>query len=178
MPQDSRTAEFLTLFLSCQRQLYVFVRSHTPSAHEADDLVQEISVVLWEKFDSYRSDESFVRWACGVARMKLLQYRQDCRKRSRVISGLDEELMDLVLNETLEFTETASLLSESLRKCMEKLSPWQVVVLRERFESEKSVKQIAQSVQRTESSVYKTLQGIYDSLYDCIQTELSRKASP
>jgi DNA-binding NarL/FixJ family response regulator len=60
---------------------------------------------------------------------------------------------------------------------MQKLPPWQIVILRERFEAGKSVKQIAQSIDRTESAVYKTLQGSYDSLYDCIQAEVARKVS-
>ena len=178
MTQDSRTTQFLALYASCQRQLYVYVRSQIPFANETDDLVQEISAVLWEKFDTYRAGESFVRWACGIARMKILQYRQDRRKRGRLVFGLDEELGDLVVNETLEISETAHVMSEALRKCMQKLSPRDLVILRERFEAGKSIKQIAQALDRTESAVYKTLQGIYDSLYDCIQAEVARKPSP
>ena len=178
MTQDSRTTQFLALYTGCQRQLYVYVRSQVSLANETDDLVQEISAVLWEKFDSYRPGESFVRWACGVARMKILQYRQDCRKRGRLVLGLDEELVDLVAHETLEISETAHVMSEALRKCMEKLSPRDLIILRERFEAGKSVKQIAQRLDRTESAVYKTLQAIYDSLYDCVQAELARKAPP
>jgi RNA polymerase sigma-70 factor, ECF subfamily len=178
MTQDPRTAEFLGLYASCQRQLYVYVRSQVPLANETDDLIQEISAVLWEKFDSFRRGESFVRWACGIARMKILKYRQECRKRGRFVLGLDEELVDLVLNESLEISETACVMSEALRRCMEKLSPREMIILRERFEAGKSVKQIAQRWDRTESAVYKSLQTIYDSLYDCIQAELARKESP
>jgi RNA polymerase sigma-70 factor (ECF subfamily) len=176
MTEDTRTKQFLALYTDCQRQLYAYIRSQIPFANEADDLVQEVSVVLWEKFDSYRPDESFVRWACGIARMKILQYRQDRQKRGRVALGLDEELVDLVIDETLKISETADVMLEALQKCMEKLSPWDMVILRERLGTDKSVKQIAQAFGRTESAVYKTLRGIYDSLYDCIQVELAQKA--
>lgn len=178
MTQDFRTTEFLGLYAGCQRQLYVYVRSQVASANETDDVIQEISAVLWEKFDSFRSDESFLRWACGIARMKILKYRQERRKRGRFVLGLDEELVDLVLHESLEISETSHAMSDALPKCMEKLSPRDLIILRERFEAGKSVKQIAQRWDRTESAVYKSLQTIYDSLYDCIQTELARKESP
>lgn len=178
MTENARTKQFLALYASCQRQLYVYIRSQISLTNETDDLVQEVSAVLWEKFDSYRPEESFVRWACGIARMKILQYRQDSRKRGRLVLGMNEELADLMIDETLEISETADVMSEALQRCMEKLSPWDMVILRERFKAGKSVKQIAQAFDRTESSVYKNLRGSYDSLYDCIQTELARKASP
>lgn len=177
MIENSRTTQFLDLYANCQRQIYVYIRSQIYSANDVDDLVQEVAAVLWEKFDSYRPDESFVRWACGIARMKILKYLHNCQKRGQLVVGLDEEIINLVANETLEASETSHVMSGALRKCMEKLTPFNRIILRERFESGKSVKQIAQGLGRTESTVYKNLQGIYDSLYECIQTELARKES-
>ena len=133
MTEDSRTTQFLGLYANCQREVYVYVRSQIPFDNDVDDLLQEIATVLWEKFDSYHPNESFVRWACGIARMKILKYRHNRQKRSRLLVGLDEELLDLVANETLEVSETSHLMSEALRKCMEKLSPLNCIILRERF---------------------------------------------
>jgi RNA polymerase sigma-70 factor, ECF subfamily len=175
MSQDSRTDKFVHLYTSCQRQLYVYVRSHVPSAADCDDVIQNVGTVLWEKFDTYRPEESFVRWAFGIARLEVLKFRQ---KQGRGAVGLRAEMIDLVCKETLEISETADILSEALRKCVEKLSPWSRVVLKQRFEVGKSVREIAKGFNRTEIAVYKTLQGIYDTLYDCVQAEVPRRTSP
>jgi RNA polymerase sigma-70 factor, ECF subfamily len=175
MNQDSRTEQFAKLFTSCQRQLYVYVRSHIPSAADCDDVIQNVGVVLWEKFDAYQPEESFIRWAFGIARLEMLKFRQ---KQGRRAVELQAELADLAADEIGRISETADVLSEALRKCIEKLSPWNQVVLRQRFEAGKSVREIALGFNRTESAVYKTLQGIYDTLYECVQTEVPRRPQP
>lgn len=168
MSEDSKTDRFVSLYAGCQRQIYVYVRSRVPSAADCDDVVQNVGTALWEKFGTYRPEESFVRWAFGVARLEVLKYRQKQVQRK---VGLRVELTDLIDNETLAISETADVLSEALRKCVERLSPWSRVVLKQRFEAGKSVHEIAERFDRSERAVYQTLQNIYRTLYDCVQTE-------
>ena len=52
------------------------------------------------------------------------------------------------------------------------------MILRQRFEAGKSVHEIAQKLDRSDNAVYKTLQGIYDNLYDCVQSEEPGRTSP
>ena len=60
---------------------------------------------------------------------------------------------------------------------MEKLRPRERALLKQRYEATKSVKELVQESQRTESAVYKMLQRIHDGLYECVQAALSRRAS-
>jgi len=175
MNEDSRTSQFVSLYAGCQRQLYVYVRSHIPSTADSDDVMQEVCTVLWAKFSSYRPEESFLRWAFGVAHLEILKYRQ---QQGRQAICLRAELADLIAKETLEVSEMADALSEALRKCVEKLPPWNRVVLRLRFDGDKSVREIAQHFNVSEISVYKTLQSIYDSLYKCVQADVHKETSP
>lgn len=176
MTEDTRTKEFLALYTSCHRQLYAYVRCHLPNAQDADDALQDISGVLWEKFGECRSNEDFVRWACGVARIEVLKYRQRTR-RSRTIR-LTEELADRALDDILQASSDANALYETMRGCLDKVSAWGRWILRLRYESGKSVHDIAKEVGCTEAAVYKTLQRIHDGLYDCIETERSGSSSP
>jgi RNA polymerase sigma-70 factor, ECF subfamily len=173
--QDCRTDRFVSLYAGCQRQLYVYVRSQVQSASDCDDVIQNLGLALWEKFDTYRPEESFLRWAFGVARLEVLKHRQ---KQTHWPLGLREELLDLVDKETLEISETADILSDALRKCVDKLSAWSRVVLKQRFEVGNSVHEIAQRFDRSDRTIYQTLQGIYKALYDCVQSEVPGRTSP
>lgn len=51
-------------------------------------------------------------------------------------------------------------------------------MLKQRFEVGKSVRDIALGCNRSEIAVYKTLQSIYDTLYDCVKAEVPRRTSP
>jgi len=175
MSQDSPTDKFVSLYTACQRRLYVYVRSHVPLAADCDDVLQNVSAVLWEKFAEYRPEEDFTRWAFGVARLEILKYRQ---KQAGRTTQLRLELADIVAQETLDVSEAADTLSEMLRKCVEKLSPWNMVILRQRFDDGKSVHEIAQKLNRSDNAVYKILQSIYDSLYDCVKSSEAGRTRP
>jgi RNA polymerase sigma-70 factor, ECF subfamily len=174
MGQDSQTDKFVALYTGCQRHLYVYIRSHVPAAADCDDVIQNVAAVLWAKFETYQPDASFLHWAIGVARLEVLKYRQ---KQGRGLR-FRAEMLDLVAKETLEMSERADILCEALRKCTQKLSPWNLVVLRQRFEAGKSVQEIAKGFGRSENTIYRTLQNIYDTLYECVQAEVAGRASP
>ena len=175
MSEDLRTKQFLALYTSCQRQLHVYVRCHVPNAQDADDVLQEISGVLWEKFGQFRPEEDFTRWACGVARLEVLKYRRQ-NKRARTV-GLKEDFADRVLDDILQASTDANIMYEAMTACLEKISAWGRWILKLRYESGKSVVEIAKELGCTEAAVYKTLQRIHDALYDCVEAELSRSAS-
>jgi RNA polymerase sigma-70 factor (ECF subfamily) len=175
MSDDLRTKDFLARYTSCQRQLYVYVRCHVPNAQDADDVLQNISGVLWEKFGQFRPDENFASWACGVARLEVLKFRQQ-NKRAKTVS-LKEDLADRVLDDILQASTDANILYEAMRDCLEKVSAWGRWILKLRYESGKSVVDIAKEVGCTEAAVYKTLQRIHDALYDCVEVELARTRS-
>ena len=56
----------MSLFLAQQRELYHFLAAQVERPEDADDLLQETSVTLWEKFDQFEPGTSFTRarpWA-------------------------------------------------------------------------------------------------------------------
>ena len=62
-------------------------------AADADDLLQETSLVLWEKFGQFRSGTDFYAWACKIAYFSVCNYR-----RRHVIATLfiDDEVLALL----------------------------------------------------------------------------------
>ena len=45
---------FLRLFLQNERRLYAYVLALLPNRADADDVLQEASLVMWDKFDAER----------------------------------------------------------------------------------------------------------------------------
>lgn len=58
-PKLNTTAAFLRSFTAHER---AHVRRLVPMQADADDVMQEISVVLWEKFDSLLEGVDFRAW--------------------------------------------------------------------------------------------------------------------
>src|SRR3954447_23725953 len=71
---------FLRLFLQNERRLYAYILTLLPNRADADDVLQEASLVMWDKFDAEQPPIDFAAWGCRIAYFKVLDF---CKKRSR-----------------------------------------------------------------------------------------------
>src|SRR5438034_9183142 len=81
MKADSeRKAEFADYLRQHQSQLFGYLHSLVRDLNDADDLFQQTTVILWNKFADFDRERSFIAWACGVARLEVANF---LRSRSR-----------------------------------------------------------------------------------------------
>src|SRR5439155_15875370 len=76
-PFEDRNAaqqRFLSLFLRSEREIFRYVAALVPNLADAEDIVQQTAVALWEKFDSYDPNQPFTPWACRFALNKTKQW--------------------------------------------------------------------------------------------------------
>src|ERR1700746_3764429 len=74
---------FLRLFLQNERRLYAYILTLLPNRADADDVLQDASLVMWDKFDDEQPPEDFTAWGCRIAYFKVLDFYKK-RQRSRV----------------------------------------------------------------------------------------------
>ena len=96
LPPNDRTAErqrFLSLFLRSEKEVFRYVAALVPNMVDAEDIVQQTALALWEKFDAYDPAQPFTPWACRFALNKArrwIERRQ--RWQSLLKGGLAEEV--------------------------------------------------------------------------------------
>ena len=78
---------FLKYFLTTEPLLKGYIFSCIGNRPEADDVLQQISTVLWEKFDQFDENCSFRAWAMGIARLSILKHRQKYARSREYLSG-------------------------------------------------------------------------------------------
>ena len=78
---------FLRHFLPAEPLLRSYLLAATGDVHAADDLLQEVSSVLWEKLDQYDEARPFRAWALGIARLEVLKWRQRLARSREALSG-------------------------------------------------------------------------------------------
>src|SRR5262249_37112199 len=81
--------DYASLLRQHQTQLFGYIYSLVRDLDDADDLFQQTSLVLWDKFDQFDCSKSFINWACGVARYEVLNF---LRSRSRKRLYFSDEL--------------------------------------------------------------------------------------
>src|SRR5260221_14067934 len=57
----------MALITRHQRQVFAYIYTLVPDRHDAEDLLQETSVVICEKFDEFVPGTDFVAWACQIS---------------------------------------------------------------------------------------------------------------
>ena len=157
---------FVRLFAANEPAIRAFVRRLVPTRDDAHEVMQEVAVMLWRKFDPQHGDLEFRKWSFGVARYEVLAWRRD-KARDRLV--LSEEVLSLVADQAAEAEEGLSSQREALRGCLEKMAPQQRKLLLASYEAKGGIRQIAEQTGRTAQGLYQWLYRVRLMLLDCIR---------
>src|ERR1051325_7550913 len=88
-PESKNTAQqqFLSLFLRSEREIFRYVAVLVPNVSEAEDIVQQTAIALWEKFDAYDPSQPFTPWACRFALNKTKQWVERRQRWQALLEG-------------------------------------------------------------------------------------------
>ncbi len=162
--QPSTHEQFLTRFLAIQPSLRSYVQALVGPESDCDDLIQEISLVLWREFPHYDSQRPFIAWAIGIARNQVARYRRDHAIRRRRFSDQAEAALGVAFIELEdEFRERRS----ALRTCLGRLGPKAHELLRMRYQQGMDLAAIAHEQASTVNAINKSLGKIRRLLLEC-----------
>jgi len=149
----------------------MFIATLIYNRQDRDDVFQEVALVLWEKFDQYDPSRPFGAWARGIAANKMLQRRD---KQGRLPSPFPPESVVAILDAFERQDEQADPESEALEICIHKLPARSRKMLELRYAESLAVSEIAQRVNATAASVFKTLSRLRSTLLECIKRQLGK----
>jgi RNA polymerase sigma-70 factor (ECF subfamily) len=157
-------SEFLKLFLKVQPAVRSYLLSLLRNGVDADDVFQEVSLVLWERFDDYDARYPFVNWAFGIARNHVARWR---RAAPRAQAWLPPDVEEKLAVTYAELEDELAPRRTALRNCVDKLGAHARELLSLRYEKLWSLQQIAQARGMTLNAVNKALGKIRKALSDC-----------
>jgi RNA polymerase sigma-70 factor, ECF subfamily len=169
----SRYDEFVDLFSGHARRIYGYVYTMLPRWADADDVFQETSRVLWQKFGEYRTGTDFFAWARQVARYQVLYFRQR-QQRSRVT--FSDAFLEAVAATEAEDSDRLEAEQRALAECMEKLKARERDIVLSRFAPEATTRSAAARLGMTADAVYKALGRIQAALLKCIEERIDQPA--
>jgi RNA polymerase sigma-70 factor (ECF subfamily) len=157
---------FVELLTLHQRRLYGFIYTLVPNPADAEDLLQQTSLVLWQKFAEFDLDRSFPAWACGIAHFLVLNHLRE-KRRSRIVFS-DELIARLA--ETRQNREEANLADPvALAGCIEALSESDRKLIGLCYTTKHNIKSAAAALGRPVTSVYMSLVRVRRLLMDCVR---------
>jgi RNA polymerase sigma-70 factor, ECF subfamily len=177
MPEDSKcrfddpTAaqqRFLSLFLRSEREVFRYVAALVPNVTDAEDIVQQTAMALWEKFDAYDPAQSFTPWACRFALNKARQWIERRQRWQALLAhGLAEELAQRRQELQPEFERRL----RHLEACLGKLPREQRSLVQAYYYDRTDIGSLAGRSGRTATATYKMLQRIRQALQHCVESQ-------
>jgi RNA polymerase sigma-70 factor (ECF subfamily) len=166
MTQSNQELCFAELFQEHYRQLFGYVYAIIRNYTDAEDVVQQTSLILWKKFDSYQPNTNFFAWACGTARFEALKFLRGQRRYRAHFSEAFQ--LKLATAMTGIRPEVISIRAEALEDCVQHLPENQKTLLHQCLGGTKSVAVVAQETGRSTHSIYSSLRNIRHKLLDCV----------
>ncbi len=167
---DDADDAFALLYAEHSRAIYAHIRTLVPSTADADDVFQETSTTLWQKFDQYRPDTDFRAWASRIAYYKVLKLRDRTIRSPRLYSS---EFLETVSEEMVVMSDTLDSRSEALAWCREKPPRPDSELLANYYDEGSTAKKVAKRLGRSVDTVYRRIRHIHETLFHCINGRLS-----
>ena len=157
---------FLSLFLRSEREVFRYIAVLVPNMADAEDIVQQTALALWEKFEAYDPNQPFTPWACRFALNKAKQWIERRQRWQALLEGgLAEELAQRrdALRPELEVR------LKHLEGCLNKLPKEQRSLVEGYYYRRDTIEKLSVASSRTVAATYKTLQRVRQALQSCIE---------
>jgi RNA polymerase sigma-70 factor (ECF subfamily) len=164
--QNAAQQRFLSLFLRSEREIFRYVAALVPNVADAEDIVQQTALALWEKFDAYDSSQPFTPWACRFALNKAKQWIE---RRQRWQTLLEGGLAEELARRREDLRPEIETRLKHLEGCLSKLPVEQRSIVEGYYYRRDGIEKLAEHSGRTVAATYKTLQRIREVLQLCME---------
>jgi RNA polymerase sigma-70 factor, ECF subfamily len=161
-------SEFVSLLTRHSSRIYGFILLLSVGHADAEDIFQDTSVVLWEKFSSYTPGTNFQAWACRIAYYETLRRRREQPKTQY----FSDEALRLLSNDALIIMEQPELDKEALSECLDKLADKDRRLIEQKYFIRLSTAEIAKNNSRPVHTIYRELGRIHTALLRCVRKAL------
>lgn len=166
---------FLSLFLRSEREIFRYVAALVPNMADAEDIVQQTAIALWEKFEAYDPAQPFTPWACRFA---LNKARQWIERRQRWQALLEGGLVEELAQRREELRPELEWRLTHLEGCLGKLPEDQRSLVEGYYYHRTTIEELAEGSGRTVAATYKALQRIRQALLFCVQQATNVEVTP
>jgi RNA polymerase sigma-70 factor (ECF subfamily) len=162
---SDRHTQFLRLYTKHQHRILAYVFMLVPNRTDAEDLLQDTAVLLWEKFDQFEAGTDFAAWACRVAFLTVSNHRKRFTRSKLLFS---DDLLEAVADRALELAPHLDDRRDALQECMKRLEDRDRRMIMARYEPGGGAGRAADVSGRTIQATYKALYRIRKALFDCV----------
>lgn len=159
-------------FVRSQRHIFRYIAALLPNRDHAEEVFQDTCLKMLEKWQDFDLSRPMVPWACGIAANMVRKFAEKNRWRGFLLS---ETVIAAVSETQYRLAEEVDRRLEKLPECLEELTAEQRLLLIQCYADRGSIRAIAEASHLDPNVLYKRLERIRRSLFECIELALSKE---
>lgn len=166
---EQQIAVFSELIAESRSRVFGYIYAMLHNMSDAEDVYQQTTVVLWEKFDEFKPETSFCSWALKIAYYNIKNFR---RSQGRTRLFFSDSVMEKVADsyQAIE-NKQSSEKTDALVTCLKRLSEKQQQLLKQRYAESTSIEQLAKLESKSAAAISMVLVRLRKSLLRCIEAQ-------
>ena len=163
---------FVALLTKHQPVIRATIRAVIRRPEDVDEVMQEVTITAWRKFDSLTDSDGFAKWACTIARYRVLTFQ---RQKARDRLQLDEDLVETMITEAQEELPEGNRQLKLLERCLDKLPEQRRSLMLQAYQPGCSTKELAPKIGKSVDGLYQLLRRIRLELKRCVQQLIAKE---
>ena len=164
---QKNSEQLARLWTEAQPVVAAFVLSAIPDFHQAEDVLQQVAVVLVREFEQFDTSQPFLPWALGIARNLALKSRREVARRSKYV--ISEAVLDQIEIAFHEGEDSFVAVRKWLRHCLAKQPQKILELLQWRYAHDIKPSEAAARMGITSNAVRAMLHRAREALRKCIR---------
>ncbi|MEM8671567.1 MAG: sigma-70 family RNA polymerase sigma factor [Planctomycetota bacterium] len=161
---------FVRLLAKHEPEIRAYIRASLPSSQDVAEVMQNVSLVAWNKFNLLENAEAdFAKWVCVIARFEIMKFRRGLA-RDRFV--LDDDLVQKLCEEGEQEIDQRAEEIRHLEHCLEKLPEDRREIVIDAYRPGASIKELARGRGKKPDALYQLLRRIRQQLEACIHRQL------
>ncbi len=160
------------LLMKHRTELFAYLLAAVRNAHDAEDLLQDVSLAASSSWAQYLPGTPFLAWAREIARRRILDYG---RRKSRRHALLEPDVLEALdaASVAVEAEQPLEPRRDALRLCLTKVGGDARKILELRYAEKADVSRISRAVGRSVQASYAILKRTKQLLRECIERRLT-----
>lgn len=171
-PPHERHAEFVAALTAAHGRLLGYLMGILGRRHDAEDVLQRASVLMWQKFGDFAAGTDFAAWASTICFYEAKNY---LRLATRSPLRFDDDLLATLASERLDDLPSREQRLVALEHCFAQLGAPEQKLVRAAYFDERGIASLAAQMNRAPQTLYNKLNHLRRLLAECVQRKLSEE---
>jgi RNA polymerase sigma-70 factor (ECF subfamily) len=167
---EQEIAAFSELVSAHRSRVFGYIYAMLHNMSDAEDVYQQTTVLMWEKFDSFKLGTDFGSWALKIAYYNVKNFQRSTRRRHVFFS---DAVMERVASsfQSRDIHDAKERL-DALGQCVGRLPDRHQYILRRRYAENTPIKELAAGEGKTEAAMSMLLCRLRKTIFHCVQARL------